>query len=118
MYAAAALIPAPARHVTAAATLRPLMERCWRRWRSHPVMLSTPRSARSRRGAGYRGGALVRAAMKYDRDAIPAVLTSAVDAHNHFGPRTWLAGRRLSSISIAALRAASAAAAAMTLRRC
>jgi hypothetical protein len=66
------------------------------------------------RGAGYRR-ALVRPTMKYDSGAIPAVLTSAVDAHSHFGPRTWPAGRRLRSISIAALRAASAAAATMMI---
>jgi len=44
--------------------------------------------------------------MKYDSGAIPAVFNSAVDAHSHFGPRTWSAGLRLRSISIAVLRAA------------
>ena len=34
----------------------------------------------------------------------------------HFGPRTWLAGRRLRSISAAAFRLVSTAAAAMSSR--
>jgi hypothetical protein len=91
------------------------------RWQSGRRTWRSRRRARFCRAPrvelGYRR-ALVRPAMKYDSGAIPAVLTSAVKAHSHFGPRTWLAGRRLRSMSIAVLRAASAAAAAMRIRCC
>jgi hypothetical protein len=51
---------------------------------------------------------------KYESGAPPAELTSiTTTAHSHFGPRIWLAGRRLMSISAAALSPASAVAAAM-----
>jgi hypothetical protein len=55
---------------------------------------------------------------KYETGTTPAELTTAtIAAHTHFGPRTWLAGRRLRSMSAATLRMPSAAAAAMSKLR-
>jgi hypothetical protein len=51
---------------------------------------------------------------KYEIGTIPAELTTATTAaHSHFGPRIWLAGRRLRSINAATLRMPSATAAVM-----
>jgi hypothetical protein len=48
---------------------------------------------------------------KYEIGTTPAELTTVTTvAHNHFGPRTWLAGRRLRSMSAASLRMLSATA--------
>ena len=55
---------------------------------------------------------------KYESDPTPAELTStAMATHIHFEPRIWLAGRLLRSMSTAALRPASAVAAAMSSLR-
>jgi hypothetical protein len=52
---------------------------------------------------------------KYETGTTPAELTTATTAaHTHLGPRIWLAGRRLMSISAATLRRASVTAAAMS----
>jgi hypothetical protein len=49
---------------------------------------------------------------KYETGTTPAELTTVTTvAHSHFGPRTWLAGRRLRSTSAAILRTPSATAA-------
>jgi hypothetical protein len=49
---------------------------------------------------------------KYETGTTPAELTTVTTvAHSHFGPRTWLAGRRLRSTSAAILRMPSATAA-------
>src|SRR6266487_826979 len=55
-----------------------------------------------------------RAAMPVSRVATAAELTTATTgAHSHFGPRIWLAGRRLMSMRAATLRMPSATATVM-----
>jgi hypothetical protein len=64
---------------------------------------------RRRRDLGCR-----RPKAKYESGMAPKELTMATTAaHSHFGPRIWLAGRRLMSMSAAILRQPSATAAAM-----
>jgi hypothetical protein len=72
-----------------------------------PTVLRCCYEARSVGAPGCR-----RPKAKYETGTTPAELTTVTTvAHSHFGPRTWLAGRRLRSTSAAILRMPSATAA-------
>jgi len=71
-----------------------------------PDPLGCCRANQSGRDRGCR-----RPKTKYEMGTTPAELTTVTTvAHTHFGPRTWLAGRRLRSMSAASLRIPSATA--------
>jgi hypothetical protein len=77
-------------------------------WWCEPPLLNPAccRADQSGCGRGCR-----RPKMKYAIGTAPAELTTVTTvAHIHFGPRIWLAGRRLMSISAASLRMPSATA--------
>jgi hypothetical protein len=81
----------------------------YRRCRQPPVLTPLPcgRADQSGCDRGCR-----RPKRKYETGTTPAELTIVTTvAHAHFGPRTWLAGRRFRSTSAASLRMPSATAA-------
>ena len=63
--------------------------------------------------SGWDPGCRRRPKAKYASGATPAVPGTRAAAHIHFEPRTWLAGRRLRSMTTAILRLASAIPATM-----